>query len=90
MAEKGGLRPGAGRKPKAVTEQTRKAKKNFAESILSDELEKRMWTQALQSSNEKVAVDALKALTEFKHGKAKQSVEVDGKLDIVAQVIVNV
>jgi len=90
MAEKGGLRPGAGRKPKAVTEQTRKAKKSFAESVLSDELEKRYWMQALQSSNEKVSFDALKALSEFKHGKAKQSVEVDGKLDLVAQVVVNV
>lgn len=89
MASKGGLRPGAGRKPKAVEEQTRKVKQNFAGSILSDELEKRYWTQALQSSNEKVAIDALKALTEFKHGKAKQAIEIDGKLDVVAQVIVN-
>ena len=89
MAGTGGLRPGAGRKPKAVAERAKEMKKNFAESILSDELEKRHWIQALQSPNEKVSFDALKELTEFKHGKAKQAIELDGTLDIVTQVVVN-
>lgn len=89
MATKGGLRPGAGRKPKAIEEHTRKVKQNFAASILSDELEKRMWTQALQSMSEKVSLDALKAMSEFKHGKAKQSIDLDGHLNLVARVDVN-
>lgn len=90
MASKGGLRPGAGRKPKAVEERTRKIKRNFAEAILSDELEKRMWIQALQSGNDKVCFDALKAMSEFKHGKAKQSIDLDANVNVVASVVVNV
>lgn len=90
MATKGGLRLGAGRKPKAETERTRKVKKNFAESILSDDLEKRMWVQALQSGNDKVSFDALKAMSEFKHGKAKQTLDLDANVNLVARIDVNV
>jgi hypothetical protein len=90
MAGTGGHRPGAGRKPKAVTERARELKKNFAHAILSDELEKRMWTQALQSTNEKVSSDALKSLSEFKHGKAKQTLDLDANVNLVARVDVNV
>lgn len=75
MAGTGGRRHGAGRKPKAVTRAEVERRQNFAGEILSDELEKRYWMQALQSENEKVSFDALKALTEFKRGKAKETVE---------------
>jgi hypothetical protein len=74
MAGKGGYRPNAGRKSNAFTQ----LKRNFAASLLSDKREGELWKKALDSKNEKVALDALKSLTEHKYGKAIQRNENSG------------
>lgn len=82
----GGLRLNAGRKPKEIT----KMRKNFAEKILSDASEQSKWKKLLDSKSEKIALDAIKAISEFKHGKAKQSIDLDANVNVVASVVVNV
>lgn len=86
----GGLRHGAGRKPKEITEMKRELQHNFAALILSDDLESKLWAKHLKSKNPKVSMDALKALSEHKHGKAKQSIDLDANVNVVASVVVNV
>jgi hypothetical protein len=84
----GGLRHGAGRKPKEITGMKRELQRNFAALILSDEDEFKLWTKHLKSKNPKVSMDALKAISEHKHGKARQTLDMDARIN-VAQVNVN-
>lgn len=86
---KGGLRLGAGRKPNEITEMRRKLKRNFAALILSDGEEARLWREHLMSKNPKVSIEALKAISEHKHGKAKQTLDLDANVN-VARIDVNV
>jgi hypothetical protein len=87
---KGGLRLGAGRKPKEITELKRKLQKNFAAAILTDGEESRLWREHLMSKDPRVSIDALKAMSEHKHGKAKQTLDLDANVNLVARVDVNV
>lgn len=70
----GGTRSGAGRKVQAVTQ----IRRNFASALLPDKFEIELWTQALKSEDERIALDALKALTDHKYGRATQRVEETG------------
>jgi hypothetical protein len=82
MAKRGGLRQGAGRKPKESTELRR----TFAAEILPDEEEQAQYRSLLASNNEKIRLDVLKILTEYKHGKPTQPVDVDGELTLVIDI----
>jgi len=86
----GGARKGSGAKPKAIVE----AKRSFAATILPDDLEAAMWQEMLNATRStyvegmgepmtepdyKIRLDALKYLCDHKHGKAPQSVKVEGE-----------
>jgi len=70
----GGVRKGAGRKPESNV-----MKKATAGEILSEVDEVELWKQLLNSSNKRIALDALKYLTDRRDGKAQQAVSVESK-----------
>lgn len=69
----GGVRDGAGRKVRKETELRR----SFASGILDDGLEIKLWRQALTSEDARIALDALKAITDHKYGRATQRIAGD-------------
>jgi len=75
MGIKGGKRPGAGR-PKTKIVET---KRNWASAILPDEEEREHWRDLLD--NPKTKAEAVRFLSEHKHGKAPQSLTVVGDGD---------
>lgn len=85
MAGTGGVRRGAGRKPKPIVE----VKRNWAAAILPDDKEREYWREMLE--NPKTRQDALKLLSEHKHGKAPQSVQqiTSGGLNVTVRFIGN-
>jgi hypothetical protein len=84
---KGGSRPGAGRKKKEIVE----LKKHWAGDILPDAEERKYWQELLV--NPKTRPDALRFLSEQKHGKAPQSMQVSGDpkkpLELIVRFIGN-
>lgn len=85
MAQRGGARPGSGRKPRIV----KAIEKGVAYAILSPEFEKKKWTRLLDSEDERVVLESLKYLTDRRDGKAPQSVKVDGEIEVIGRVVVN-
>lgn len=75
MATRGGSRPGSGRKAKEINE----IRRSFAAEILTPTIEKNRFRKMLDSSDERVALDALKYLADQKYGKAPQAMELSGE-----------
>lgn len=71
---RGGARPGAGRKPKAV----KAVKKIVAEQLLGSVDEQGLWRELLEADDLRVRLDALKYLTDRRDGKPAQTVEATG------------
>lgn len=70
----GGPRKNAGRKSKAELLLTA----GFAAPWFTAEFQKSKWEQLVASDDERIAIDAMKYLTDRIHGKAKQQMEVTG------------
>lgn len=85
MAGKGGKRPGAGRKSKAV----KLVEAGFVASYWTALDQERFWKSMLRSEDERIALDAGKYLTDRLYGKAPQSVDMTSKGESIAQIIVN-
>ena len=86
MASRGGKRLGAGRKSAEV----KLLGQQFFEGVVADEDLKKILRSHLSSEDPRISFQAACWVADHKFGKAKESVEVDGKLDLVAQVVVNV
>lgn len=71
---RGGVRPGAGRKPKPLVP----LRKAMAEEILSSVDEVGLWAQLLNSDDPRIRLDCLKYLTDRRDGKAPQTVPSEG------------
>jgi len=71
MAERGGKRVGAGRKPGAKTVLT----KDISAEILASAGPTAIWNRLLNSGDEKIVLECMKYLTDRVWGKAKQSVD---------------
>lgn len=70
----GGPRKGAGRKPKA--EKLLIA--GFSAPWFTPEFQKTKWQELVASDDDRIAIDAMKYLTDRIHGRAKQQMEVSG------------
>lgn len=71
MAGTGGKRPGAGRKSNAK----RLLEAGFVCRAFGPDLQERVWKSMLQSSDERIVLEAAKYLTDRVYGKAPQAVE---------------
>jgi hypothetical protein len=80
---KGGARPGAGRPPKPKVT----VKKASAETILAAVDEKELWTELLNSDNEKIRLEALRYLTDRRDGKPCESVMMRGEQELKLTVL---
>lgn len=78
MAGKGGARPGAGRK----TNKVKALAAGFVADFFNLPAQEKLWKSMLASDDEKIRLDAGKYLTDRLYGKAAQSVELSGELDV--------
>jgi len=69
MAGRGGIRKGAGRKSKA----SRLMEAGFVVSWFTPEFQEIKWKSFIESNDPRIALDALKYLTDRLYGKAPQS-----------------
>jgi hypothetical protein len=81
MADKGGKRAGAGRKPSTIKGIARKLPRESAELILAEIKANHKWVELAQSDDERIVLDTLKYLTDRAHGKASQAVEMKHSSD---------
>lgn len=75
MAGKGGKREGAGRKSNKV----KLLHAEFAAPFFGPVKQATLWKKYLNSSDERVSLDAAKYLTDRLYGKARQAVELSGQ-----------
>jgi hypothetical protein len=78
MAGRGGIRRGAGRKSNA----SKLIEAGFVASWFTAEFQEVKWKSFLESSDERIALDATKYLTDRLFGKAPQSVDMNHSGDI--------
>jgi hypothetical protein len=57
--------------------------------MLSEQEERNQWRRFLKSQDEDIALKAFLAWQDRSFGKPPQPVDIDGKLDLIAEVIVN-
>jgi hypothetical protein len=79
MAGKGGVRPGAGRKPNRIKPIADKITRTSAELILSAINERGVWLELVKDDDARIRLDAMKYLTDRRDGKPKQSLEHTGE-----------
>ena len=75
--QRGGRRPGAGRKVKRIKSLARRCDKVTAAMILAVVDEQSRWLQFIESEDERVALDAMKFLTQMRDGRPKQPVDMN-------------
>jgi hypothetical protein len=78
---RGGKRPGAGRKPGVIT-----AVREWAHAVLSDAEEIKYWRGLIEDP--KTRAEALKYVSDHKHGRAPQSVKVAGDSERPMELII--
>ena len=76
--QRGGRRPGSGRKVKRIKALVKRCDKATAAMILAVVDEQSKWLQFIESDDERVALDAMKFLTQMRDGRPKQAVDVKG------------
>lgn len=74
MGTRGGTRPGAGRKSKA----TKLMEAAFVAEWFTNDFQEIKWKRFVNSTDERIALDSLKYLTDRIYGKAQQSVSHTG------------
>lgn len=74
MPRRGGFRPGAGRKKKAVTA----AAQGFYRALVNPEEEAKIWKQLLNSDDLGIKLKAITYIIDRREGKAAQSVKLEG------------
>ena len=75
--QRGGRRPGAGRKVKRIQSLVKRCDRATAAMILAVVDEQSKWQQFIESKDERIALDAMKFLTQMRDGRPKQQVAVD-------------
>jgi hypothetical protein len=73
-SKRGGYRKGAGRKSKA----SKLIQAGFVANWFTDEFQEIKWKSLANSSDERIAIEAMKYLSDRLYGKAKQAVEHSG------------
>lgn len=80
--QRGGFRPGAGRKSKA--EKLLKA--GFVANWFTAEFQEIKWKKLVNSDDEKIQLEAMKYLTDRLYGKATQPLDVTGELKLADRI----
>ena len=80
--QRGGARPGSGRKPKAQ----KLLEAGFVANWFSAEFQEIKWRKLVESEDEKIQLDAMKYLTDRLYGKATQPVDVNGELKLAHRI----
>lgn len=80
MAGRGGIRTGAGRKSKAL----KLMEAGFVAPWFTAEFQEIKWKSFIESDDERIALDAIKYITDRVYGKAPQSLDLnhDGEVAI--------
>lgn len=84
MAGRGGIRKGAGRKSKA----SRLMEAGFVASWFTAKFQEIKWKSLVESEDERIALDAIKYLTDRLYGKAPQSLDLNHNSDQPLEVVV--
>lgn len=84
MAGRGGIRKGAGRKSKA----SKLMEAGFVASWFTSEFQEIKWKSLVGSKDERIALDAIKYLTDRLYGKPPQSLDLNHSSDQPLEVIV--
>lgn len=91
MADKGGKRAGAGRKPSTIKGIARRLPRESAELLLSEIKANQKWVKLANSADERIALDTLKYITDRAYGRAAQAVELSGAdggpIEVVKRVV---
>jgi hypothetical protein len=77
MADKGGKRPGAGRKPSTIKGIAKKLPKASAELLLAEINANSKWVTLANSDDERIQLETLKYLTDRAYGKARQAIDAN-------------
>jgi len=80
MAERGGKRPGAGRKASTIKGIAKKLPAETAELLLSEIKAHSKWIMLANSKDERIVLETVKYLTDRAYGRARQSVEASAVL----------
>ena len=78
MAERGGKRSGAGRKPSTLSGIAKKLPRPSAALILAEINANQIWVKLAGSTDERIQLDTLKYLTDRAYGRPKQAMEHSG------------
>ncbi|MGC1781147.1 MAG: hypothetical protein WA708_01360 [Acidobacteriaceae bacterium] len=84
MAGRGGIRRGAGRKSKA----SKLIEAGFVASWFTSEFQEIKWKSLVGSEDERIALDAIKYLTDRLYGKAPQSLDLNHNNDQPIELVV--
>lgn len=84
MAGRGGIRKGAGRKSKA----SKLIEVGFVASWFTAEFQEIKWKSFIESDDERIALDAIKYLTDRLYGKAPQSLDLNHAGEVGIKTIV--
>ena len=72
MAERGGKRPGAGRKPSTLKGIAKRLPRESAELLLAEINANAKWVALANSNDERIQLDVLKYLSDRAYGKSRQ------------------
>src|SRR5215472_16546227 len=75
--QRGGRRPGAGRKVKRIKTLAKRCDKSTAAMILAVVDEQSKWLEFIDSDDQRLALDAMKFLTQMRDGRPKQQINVE-------------
>ena len=75
--QRGGRRPGSGRKVKRIKSLVKRCDKVTAAMILAAVDEQSKWLKFIDSDDERIALDAMKFLTQMRDGRPKQAVDMN-------------
>jgi hypothetical protein len=87
MQQRGGNRPGAGRKPRTINAIAKKLPKDTAALILAEIKANQKWVELANDKDKRIQLDVLKYLTDRAFGKAPQEVKNTGETVVIKRVI---
>jgi len=80
---RGGARKNAGRKSNASKLLTA----GFVAPWFTPEFQKIKWSQLVNSEDQRIAIDAIKYITDRLYGKAHQAIDFKGELEVIKRVV---
>jgi hypothetical protein len=88
MADRGGKRPGAGRKPSTIKGIAKILPKESAEILLAEINAHLKWVSLANSGDERIVLETLKYLSDRAYGKPRQAIEASAAQRTEVQFVV--